>query len=38
MVTCIEKNGFVKEIEYKNVLGKQFLFAKLISGDMNADN
>lgn len=38
MVTCVEKNGFVKEVEYENVLGKQFLFARLVSGDTNADN
>ena len=34
----ILKNGFVKEVEYENVLGKQFLFARLVSGDTNADN
>lgn len=38
MVTCVEKNGFVKEVEYENVLGKQFIFARLVSGDTNADN
>lgn len=24
MVTCVEKNGFVKEVEYENVLGKSW--------------
>ena len=38
MIISVEKNGFVKEVDYDNSLGKQIIYAKMVNGDKNADD